>query len=188
MGILDDITNTFNKGAAAAERGAKTVKLKAQITEINKKRQQLAAQLGASLYEATKDNDELRQGRDALYDGIAACDAERDECLQMIATLEEQAAIEAAASTTFACAVCGSSVGTTDLFCSGCGTSVEQLRAQRDEGSGSDAGSGAQAVCSSCGSPMSPHDVFCVECGARVDKGSDVSSSSLEEDAVVLGE
>lgn len=60
-----------------ANRTGNTIKLKAQMSEAMKRRQTLAAQLGASLYEATKDDPELRAGREAIYDGIAAIDAER---------------------------------------------------------------------------------------------------------------
>lgn len=168
MGILDGITNTFNKGAAAAERGAKTVKLKAQVAEVNKKRQQLAAQLGASLYEATKEDESLRQGREALYDGIKACDTERDECLKMISEIEEQAALEAAASNTYKCTVCGSTVGASDLFCSGCGTSADQIRAQSAVSVQVTTNTADRVFCSSCGFPMSASDSFCIECGAKV--------------------
>ena len=72
MGLLDDVQSTINRGVAATGRTARVVKLKSQMTDSLKRRQNLAAQLGASLYDATKDNDEFRAGREGLYDGIAA--------------------------------------------------------------------------------------------------------------------
>lgn len=184
MGLLDDLTNTFNKGAAAAERGARTVKLKAQVAELNKKRQQLAAQLGASLYDATKDNEEFRQGRESLYDDIAACDTERNECMKAIESIEAQAAQEAAVSTTYTCTVCGSSVGGGDLFCSGCGTSADAIKAQAAAASQSVA---SGPSCASCGAPLSEGDAFCMSCGTKVGD-SDPAGVEVAEEAGVVSE
>ena len=52
MGFLDNMTSAVNRGTAAAGRSADRIKLNARIGELNKQRQGLAAQLGASLYEA----------------------------------------------------------------------------------------------------------------------------------------
>ncbi|WP_452040127.1 hypothetical protein [Adlercreutzia rubneri] len=52
MGFLDNVTSAVSRGAAAAGRSADRIKLNARIGELNKQRQGLAAQLGASLYEA----------------------------------------------------------------------------------------------------------------------------------------
>lgn len=52
MGFLDNVASAVSRGAAAAGRGADKIKLNARIGELNKQRQGLAAQLGASLYEA----------------------------------------------------------------------------------------------------------------------------------------
>lgn len=60
MGILDNITSSVNKGLAATNRATSTMKLKAQMNDALKRRQNLAAQLGASLYEATKDDENLQ--------------------------------------------------------------------------------------------------------------------------------
>lgn len=52
MGFLDNVASAVSRGAAAAGRGADKIKLNARIGELNRQRQGLAAQLGASLYEA----------------------------------------------------------------------------------------------------------------------------------------
>lgn len=62
--------------------------LRERIGELSKIRQGFATHLGSSLYDATKDNDELRWGRESLYDGIAMCDAERARLLSRIEALE----------------------------------------------------------------------------------------------------
>ena len=71
----------------------------------SKCRQGLAAQLGASLYEATRGDAALVSGREALYDGIARIDAEREQCQRQIAAIDEQAAAAATAAAGFTCAV-----------------------------------------------------------------------------------
>ena len=65
--------------------------LRERITELARIRQGFATHLGASLYEATKDNEALRWGRESLYDGIAMCDNERQRLLAKIADLEQKA-------------------------------------------------------------------------------------------------
>lgn len=52
MGFLDNVTSAVNRGTAAAGRSADKIKLNARIGELNRRQQGLAAQLGASLYEA----------------------------------------------------------------------------------------------------------------------------------------
>ena len=116
MGFLDNVTSAVNRGTAAAGRGADKIKLNARIGELNRQRQNLAAQLGASLYEATRGDAALTAGREALYDGIARIDAEREECQRQIAAIDEQAAAAATAATGFACAVCGAHMTGADLF------------------------------------------------------------------------
>ena len=49
MGFLDNVTSAVNRRTAAAGRGADKIKLNARIGELNRQRQGLAAQLGASL-------------------------------------------------------------------------------------------------------------------------------------------
>ena len=92
MRYLDSLQSSVNSATAAAGRAPSTLKLKSQMNEPLKRRQGYAAQLGASLYEATKDNPELRAGREALFDSIAACDAERAQLQAQIDQIEAEAA------------------------------------------------------------------------------------------------
>lgn len=69
--------------------------LRHRLEELARIRQGYAAHLGSSLYEATKGMEELRWGRESLYDGIAACDAEREEILARIASVSEAEVVEA---------------------------------------------------------------------------------------------
>lgn len=186
MGFLDNVTSAVNRGTAAAGRGADKIKLNARIGELNRQRQNLAAQLGASLYEATRGDAALTAGREALYDGIARIDAEREECQRQIAAIDEQAAAAATAATGFACAVCGAHMTGADLFCAGCGTPAEKARAQAP--AAPTPAHAAGPACASCGAPLGEGDMFCMSCGAKVaalavSAGAGVGASELVEAA-----
>lgn len=187
MGLFDNVTAAVNRGTAAAERAARKVKLQAQLGDVNKRRQGLAAQLGASLYEATRENEVFRAGRETLYDGIASCDAERDGLQAQIAQIEAEAAAEAAAAHSFTCGVCGARVSEADLFCSGCGTPAAEAKAavQRAEEPASAPAEEAPAgpVCPSCGATVAEGDLFCMGCGACL--GGEPEEDTAECAAVV---
>ena len=169
MGFLDSLQSSVNRGMAATGRATSTMKLKAQMSEALKRRQALAAQLGASLYDVTKDDANLRAGREALYDGIAACDAERAQCQVEIERLEAESAAATAANSYYVCPFCGSQVVTTDLFCSGCGKPMAEitaaLSAQQQAPAAPVAPVSGAAACPQCGAPVNAGDAFCMSCG-----------------------
>lgn len=173
MGFLDSIQSAMNRGQAAAGRGMETMKLNNRIKEIAKQRQALATQLGASLYEETRNNEMFRAGRESLYDGIAALDAEREQCLADIAAIEEAAKAEEQAAMVLTCPNCGATVGNNDLFCSGCGKKVEEIKAELGT-----VYSGL--ACPNCGAPIAEDDVFCCGCGQKIEK---VEAAPVEEPA-----
>lgn len=183
MGFLDNVTSAVNRGTAAAGRGADKIKLNARIGELNRQRQSLAAQLGASLYEATRADAALVAGREALYDGIARIDAEREECQRQIAAIDEQAAAAATAATGYACAVCGARMSGADLFCAGCGTPAEKARAQAPAAPVPAAAAGP--ACASCGAPLGEGDMFCMSCGAKVAAPAALAGAGVGEPELV---
>ena len=130
MGFLDDMQASFDRTAAGANRSIQTSGLNRQMDDALKRRQQLAAQLGASLYEVTKDNPELREGREGLYDRIAAVDAERAQIQAQLDDLKRQAEQAAYAAVTLSCPFCGSRVSQADAFCMGCGKPMAEIQAE----------------------------------------------------------
>lgn len=175
MSFFDDLQNSINRGVAGANRTGSTIKLKAQLSEAMKRRQTLAAQLGASLYDATKDDPTFRAGREAIYDGIAAIDAERAGYQAEIDRIEAEAQAAQAAAVHYTCPFCGSTVAASDLFCSGCGKPMAEIEAaitkQRTGGIATAAAPDASsaATCPQCGAPINEGDVFCMSCGARLE-------------------
>lgn len=189
MSFFDDLQNSINRGVAGANRTGNTIKLKAQLNEAMKRRQTLAAQLGASLYEATKDDPVLRAGREAIYDGIANIDAERAGYQAEIDRIEAEAQAAQAAAVRYTCPFCGSSVAASDLFCSGCGKPMTEIEAaitkQRTSGIATAAASDASssATCPQCGAPVNEGDMFCMSCGAKLE-----SAPEPEPEPVVVPE
>lgn len=172
MGFLDSLQSSVNSATAAAGRATSTLKLKSQMNEALKRRQGYAAQLGASLYEATKDNPELRAGREALFDSIAACDAERAQLQAQIDQIEAEAAAAEAAASYYVCPFCHSRVGATDLFCMGCGKPMAEIQAalaqQQAAAAPAPQPQAAGAACPQCGAPVNPGDAFCMSCGCKL--------------------
>lgn len=173
MGFLDDVQASVNRGVAGANRGVESMKLKNQMNDAMKRRQQLAAQLGASLYEVTREDAALRSGREALYDGIAAIDQERDAIQAQLDELERQAAAAAQAAASIECPFCHTRISATDMFCCGCGKPMAEIQAAYAAAPAvpaepEPAPAAVQAVCPACGSPVNEGDAFCMNCGAKL--------------------
>jgi DNA-directed RNA polymerase subunit RPC12/RpoP len=164
MGFLDNVTASVNRGVASAGRTTETLKLKNQLNDINKQRQALAAQLGASLYEATRENVDFRSGREGLYEGIASLDAQREAVNAQIMQLEAQERQQQINARVYTCPGCGGRVAETDMFCATCGTPIAQVRAANAMPSPML----GQVPCPHCGSPMNQGDAFCMHCGTAV--------------------
>lgn len=168
MGILDDFSNAVNRGAASAGRAGRSAQIKIQMSDLVKQRQNLAAQLGASLYEATRENEELRVGREQLFDGIAAIDAQRDGLQAELDRIEEEAKQARIAQTAYRCPRCGSTVAATDMFCSGCGLPIAEVKAAHEKPAPAASAAEGGRVCPSCGAPVSEGDRFCMSCGTPI--------------------
>ena len=97
-----------------------TEALRGKLDELMRIRQGFAAHLGASLYEATRENMALRNGREQLYDGIALCDEQIDGVRRRIADLEARAA-QGQAAPADVCPRCGSPIEASHKFCMNCG-------------------------------------------------------------------
>ncbi len=175
MGIFDNMATGINKGAAAAERTAKTVSIKNKMNELQKRRKDLMSQLGASLYDAVKADEQLIGGRESILAAIEKCDGENNALRQQLQELERMATEEAAASRKYECPHCGAPVCEADHFCCGCGKPAEDaLRNRiRREGAGVNR-------CPECSAAVSEGDLFCMTCGTRLEEA--------REDVLPVGE
>ena len=155
MGILDNAGSAINRGISGTQRAAKTMGLKGQVNDLEKQREKLVAQLGASLYDDTRNLPAFRGPREELYSAIENNDAQRDELLAQIAQLESEAIAAANTGRGLVCPVCGKTIAFEDAFCMGCGTPVAQIKAQLH-------------LCPNCGSQLGEGDAFCMSCGTPV--------------------
>lgn len=169
MGFLDNVASAVNRGTASVQRSGKTAQLKMQMNELMKQRRDLAAQLGASVYDTVKDMPEIRKGRETIFLSIEDVDKQRSEIEAQIAQIEAEAAAQQEASTTYACPKCGSQVLATDMFCSGCGMPIEEVKAAAGAVDGRESSDGPQ--CPKCGAVLDEDDVFCMSCGAKIEAG-----------------
>ena len=163
MGFFDDIQGAVDRGMSTMERGVEIAKINARMREINQQRSNLAAQLGACLYERTKNDPSFTEGLETLYSGIARLDSERIEAQAMIEQLQNQPQQKAPARQLVTCPTCGSFCDPTDMFCCGCGAKVADFAA----GSAASAAAGTY-YCPKCSAPFEEGDAFCMSCGARL--------------------
>jgi hypothetical protein len=159
MGILDSIQDGINKGVDGAGRATKKIQLNAQINEIDKQRDRLLAQLGASLLLETRSDPHFRSSREQVYADIEALDSRRIGVQNELQQLEQQGQAIAAAKTTIACPNCGRSLAANSAFCTGCGTAISSIRE-------------SLSLCAVCGAPLIPDTRFCTSCGTPVDSGT----------------
>ena len=180
MGFFDDVQSQFNRAGASVNRASASMRLKAKMAEALKRRQGFAAQLGASLYKSTRNDPALRTGREALYDGIAACDAERAQCQAEIDRIESESQAAQVAATTITCPFCGSRMAASDMFCSGCGKPIAEVRAAlaaQAPAVAPVAPAWTGPTCPDCGQPVNPGDQFCMNCGHKFEGGAGAAPS-----------
>ena len=179
MGFFDSIQDAMNRGTAAAGRTGRTVQIRHQLNELSRQRRDFMTQLGASLYESVKDNEELRAGREALLDGIAAVDQQYADLTAELSAIEAEAAASQQATIMLQCTKCGAVVSAADFFCSGCGKQVseikEELAAQQPQPvpyPESEPPTGT-VPCPQCGAPCAEGDLFCMQCGNKLSTSED---------------
>ena len=172
MGFLDSVSNSLNRGVNTVSRPGKTAQLNMQLNELMKQRQGLAAQLGASLYDQTKGDPTFTTGREAIYNGIASIDAQRAQIEAQIEQIKLEQAAETAAAQTYRCPRCGTAVGANDLFCSGCGLPIYQVKGGQPNPARTAQPVAGGRTCPNCGAPMGADDLFCMSCGTKVDPNS----------------
>jgi len=168
MGFMDQMQDALNRGTASVGRASRGMQINSQLKDLQKQRQNLAAQLGASLYDVVKDNAELKAGRESLIDGMAQIDAQVEQLKAEQAALDQQSAD----STRVNCPFCSAPLNLGDAFCSGCGKPIDEVKSALNgvapAAPAAPAGEAPAQVCASCGAGMGADDMFCMTCGAPV--------------------
>lgn len=158
--MFDNASNIVNRGIASAGRGTKSLSLKAQIGDLGKRREELTAKLGASLFEETRNDSRLRLPRESMYAAIEGLDKQLAALQRELSLIERQAHASEVSSPVMACSACGNPVALTDAFCANCGANVAE--AKKD-----------MRLCAQCGSLLSAEDLFCMVCGAPAASAAD---------------
>ena len=163
MGILDNVKGAANRGTATAGRAAERLRINTQLSDLERRRKGLAAQLGAALYVATKDDPAFSGGEQkSLYEAIGRCDAERAVCQKRLDQIDAAERAQALEAKTFTCVLCGSQMSERDLFCSGCGASADKARPAPS------VSKTTASACPTCGASVGKNDLFCFDCGFRL--------------------
>lgn len=181
MGFVDDIQNSVQREVDSASRSVEIAQLKVKIKDVQNRRKELTAQLGASLYEVTKSDPVLVGGREALFDGIASLDAERAGYEAQIEEIERKAQEAQAAAAGVECPFCHYSMRGSDLFCAGCGKPMAEVKAFYEKAPEPETASEpAAGFCMNCGSRLGAGDKFCMKCGTKVPESEGAGADSDE--------
>lgn len=161
-------------GGAARGFDARIQQIEVELSEHEKRRASLMAQLGASLYEEVRQDARLRAPREKVFEAIEKTDREREALRVAKSQLEEEARAERErlareaqlAGQDYPCPVCGRPVHGGDQFCMGCGTKLSERPAGF-------ASAGPEEHCAQCGAQVTADMVFCMKCGARIERVSE---------------
>jgi uncharacterized Zn finger protein (UPF0148 family) len=160
MSWLDDFKDVVNQGGASITRASRAAKAQFEISELEKQRKDLFEELGASLYYATREDENLRFGREMIYNQIAKIEHRREELVREVELSNGGAAIQSRV-----CAKCGKPLEEGAVFCSNCGTAVAEEEPAQINDSADEA---QELVCPRCSHPLSKEDLFCPGCGTRL--------------------
>jgi len=156
MGFLDDAGNLINRGVASAGRTTRSISLKSQISDLNKRRESLLAQLAANLYEEIRNDPRFRAPNEGIFFAVENIDSQIIALQFELANLEQQAQEQSTVQTgMIPCSVCGTQVSPHDTFCTGCGSKITPVQQPTK-------------FCTGCGFAMGANDVFCTNCGLSV--------------------
>ena len=180
MDIIEKVQGAFNKGSSTASRSVEMARQKNRLKDISQQRTRLTAQLGAVLYEKTKDDPSWTSGLQELYSEIAKLDEDRDSVNAQIQSLTAQEQAEENLAHTFSCPSCGTTCSFADHYCMGCGQPIDDAKpspsAERPI---------QNLICPICGNDVEPEDSFCMSCGGALQRKVNSAASPSAESTVL---
>ncbi len=162
--ILDSANELLSRGADKVTSAFDSASSKMKLSELQSKRNEACAALGAAVFSVTKENAEFRIDYEELYKAVDEVDGQIAALEEQIAAAEaEKAAKEAAAAAAKAakdkvCANCGTPLAEGALFCGNCGTKVPEPAPEP----------AVDLVCPSCGKTIPEEAAFCPACGTKL--------------------
>lgn len=182
MGFFDSVGaslgGTLNRGSAAAQRAARTVRIRNEEAAVRRDRDAAIYQIGEIVYPLLSNHQDLSDLCRGPINAIARADSRIDKLKLELQAIEEEARKEAEAAeaaqalrlanaarkTIVTCPYCGTVIKDNDRFCMGCGRFADEIREIRKAEAAKKAGS----YCPRCGTPISASDIFCMGCGEKI--------------------
>ncbi|MDO4443168.1 MAG: zinc ribbon domain-containing protein [Slackia sp.] len=121
MGIWDNISGALNKGMEGAGRFADATSLKFKLGEAERKRRDLAADLGESLYASVENGTELPAECERIISDMRSVDAEISQLKADMERIAHESEVAKAASVSYCCPNCGATLSSGARFCHACG-------------------------------------------------------------------
>lgn len=129
MGIWNDISDALSKGVEGAGRFADATSLKFKLGEAERKKRDLACDLGEKFYASVSSNEAISDDCEGIIAAMKACDAEIAQIKADIEDIARKAEASKAASVTYSCPSCGATLSAGSRFCHACGTALAPVQA-----------------------------------------------------------
>lgn len=129
MGIWDDISGALNKGVEGAGRFADATSLKFKLGEVERRKRDLACDLGEKFYEAVSSDSALPEGCEETIAAMKACDEEIAQIKADIEAIARKTEASKAAAVTYSCPSCGATLSPGARFCHACGVALAPVQA-----------------------------------------------------------
>lgn len=129
MGIWNDISEALNKGVEGAGRIADATSLKFKLGEVERRKRDLACELGEKFYVAVSSDVALPESCEETIAAMKACDEEIAKIKADIEEIARKAEASKAASVTYSCPSCGATLSPGARFCHACGTALAPVQA-----------------------------------------------------------
>jgi DNA-directed RNA polymerase subunit RPC12/RpoP len=159
MSFLEQAGNLINRGVASAGRGARQMTLRAQIGDLESRREKQMAQLGSMLYAQYSQDSAFRLQHEPLISAIEAINQQIGALTDEMIALENQAHVGETATSGIVCPNCRSVNPEGNAFCMNCGAKlVEQAEVIET----------TATFCSQCNTEIPAGSQFCPGCGHKV--------------------
>ncbi len=150
MGLLDDLSNMANKGIAESQKMIEVGKLKNQLGQLSKNRDEVFLVVGRMAYDMNRQEPLGIAQFDDLFANIAGLDTQMAGLQNSIDELQRPVVVAGEA-----CAQCGVVNPPGATFCVSCGAAITKAP--------------AGPACANCGASIPDAATFCVKCGAKVE-------------------
>lgn len=177
MNLIDSASEYLNRGISSAGRGTKTITLKARLADLDRKGDELYAQLGRKAVDMLRENEGFYGNNRGLFDSVDEYERQRRSVEDELDRLKALAELTSAQSNTVVCPKCGRQNAGGNNFCVGCGAKLDKPQPGQQE----------MRFCPACGAPVRPGASFCSACGSSTDRSPDSNDAELPSESDLRG-